>query len=58
MFIKAKREVTFTEYDELMNKIIKKNLQVHETLIEMLEEAASCIIVDKKRRKNEPKIRK
>ena len=59
-----RKEVTFTEYNEIMDKITHQNLPIHEILIEMLEEASKYTskytIVDKKRRstKNDTKSRR
>lgn len=44
------REVTMKEYQELTDKIIEKQQEVHETLIELLEAAGNCKIVNKRKK--------
>ena len=45
------KEVTMSEYQLIIDKIIEKQQEVHDTLIELLEAAANCKIVEKKRKK-------
>lgn len=53
-----RQKITITEYNKIIDKVIrdgeKRNLQVHEMLIEMLEVAGGYDIKDdsKKRRNN------
>lgn len=53
MKTKNRKKITFEKYDKIMGKVIKsgakKGLQVHETLIELLEKAGQYdIIIDPK----------
>jgi hypothetical protein len=43
-------KMTMSQYEDVMNEIIRSGLPVHETLIMMLETAAMIKIVEKKKK--------
>ncbi len=42
----AVKKISLKKYNAIMDKIIKKNLSVEDTLTEMLEEASKYVVVE------------